>query len=297
MNFIDNILQPIKIEPISLDNMSEELFAMYVWKMLKQENKNILLVTPTLLEANKLFQKIGLYTENAYLFPMDDFLTSEAIAVSPDLLITRLETLKEISLGKPLIIITHLMGYLHFLPTKENYDSKILSLTVDMEISRDDLINKLLLLGYKRETIVTKTGEIGVRGFIVDIFPLGEIHPIRIEFFGDSIESIRTFDENNQRSLEHKKQITIYPCTEFLINELIEEEKTSKTLEEYIEVSSIQDYLKQPIVIYKDIHTIKNVYETTKNEVLDYIKEQSIKPKRYFFPYEEKYLKNSILYF
>ena len=114
MNFIDNILQPIKIEPISLDNMSEELFAMYVWKMLKQENKNILLVTPTLLEANKLFQKIGLYTENAYLFPMDDFLTSEAIAVSPDLLITRLETLKEISLGKPLIIITHLMGYLHF---------------------------------------------------------------------------------------------------------------------------------------------------------------------------------------
>ena len=48
MNFIDNILQPIKIEPISLDNMSEELFAMYVWKMLKQENKNILLVTPTL---------------------------------------------------------------------------------------------------------------------------------------------------------------------------------------------------------------------------------------------------------
>lgn len=297
MNFIDNILQPIKIEPISLDNMSEELFAMYVWKMLKQENKNILLVTPTLLEANKLFQKIGLYTENAYLFPMDDFLTSEAIAVSPDLLITRLETLKEISLGKPLIIITHLMGYLHFLPTKENYDSKILSLTVNMEISRDDLINKLLLLGYKRETIVTKTGEIGVRGFIVDIFPLGEIHPIRIEFFGDSIESIRTFDENNQRSLEHKKQITIYPCTEFLINELIEEEKTSKTLEEYIEVSSIQDYLKQPIVIYKDIHTIKNVYETTKNEVLDYIKEQSIKPKRYFFPYEEKYLKNSILYF
>lgn len=297
MNFIDNILQPIKIEPISLDNMSEELFAMYVWKMLKQENKNILLVTPTLLEANKLFQKIGLYTENAYLFPMDDFLTSEAIAVSPDLLITRLETLKEISLGKPLIIITHLMGYLHFLPTKENYDSKILSLTVNMEISRDDLINKLLLLGYKRETIVTNTGEIGVRGFIVDIFPLGEIHPIRIEFFGDSIESIRTFDENNQRSLEHKKQITIYPCTEFLINELIEEEKTSKTLEEYIEVSSIQDYLKQPIVIYKDIHTIKNVYETTKNEVLDYIKEQSIKPKRYFFPYEEKYLKNSILYF
>ena len=297
MNFIDNILQPIKVDSISLDNMSEELFAMYIWKLLKQERRNILLVTSTLLEANKLFQKISLYTEDVYLFPMDDFLTSEAIAVSPDLLITRLETLKEISLNRPLITVTHLMGYLHFLPTKKNYDSKILNLEVNMEISRDDLIDRLSLLGYKRETMVTKTGEIGVRGFIVDIFPLGEIHPIRIEFFGDNIESIRIFDENNQRSLEYKKKIIIYPCTEYLTNELIEINKSQSTLEDYIEVSSIQEYLNKPIIIYKDPYTIKNVYETTKIEDLDYVKEQSIEQKRYFFPYEEKYTENSILYF
>ena len=65
MNFIDDVLKPIKIESISLDNMSEELFAIYIWKLLKQEKKNILLVTPTLLEANKLFQKIILYTDGA----------------------------------------------------------------------------------------------------------------------------------------------------------------------------------------------------------------------------------------
>ena len=69
--------------------------------------------------SNKLFQKISLYTNDAYLFPMDDFLTSEAIAISPDLLITRLETLKAIQNDKPLIVITHLMGYLHFLPNKK----------------------------------------------------------------------------------------------------------------------------------------------------------------------------------
>ena len=297
MNFIDDVLKPIKIESISLDNMSEELFAIYIWKLLKQEKKNILLVTPTLLEANKLFQKIILYTEDTYLFPMDDFLTSEAIAVSPDLLITRLETLKAISLDKPLIVITHLIGYLHFLPTKENYDSKILNLEVDMEISRDDLVNKLLLLGYKKETIVTRTGELGVRGFILDVFPLGEIHPIRIEFFGDNIESIRTFDENSQRSLEHKNKITIYPCTEYLTNELIEANSSHKTLEDYIEVNSVQDYLNKPIIIYKDPYTIKSIYKTTKNEVSDYVKEQSIEQKRYFFPYKDRYTENSIFYF
>ncbi len=85
-----------------------------------------------------------------------------------------------------------------------------------MEISHKDLIEKLQLLGYKRETIVTKTGELGVRGFIIDLFPLGESHPIRLEFFGDTVESIRTFDENTQRSLDHLNKVTIYPCTEFL---------------------------------------------------------------------------------
>lgn len=92
---------------------------MYVWQILNKKNKNILLVTSNLIEANKLFQKISLYTNDVYLFPMDDFLTSEAIAISPDLLITRLETLKAIQNDKPLIVITHLIGYLHFYQIKK----------------------------------------------------------------------------------------------------------------------------------------------------------------------------------
>ena len=179
MNLIDNLFSDLSLKSVSLDNMSEELFAMYVWQILNKKYKNILLITSTLIEANKLFQKISLYTNDVYLFPMDDFLTSEAIAISPDLLITRLETLKAIQNDKPLIVITHLMGYLHFLPNKKIYKDNILTISTDMEISHKALIEKLQLLGYKRETIVTKTGELGVRGFIIDLFPLGENHPIR----------------------------------------------------------------------------------------------------------------------
>ena len=297
MNLIDNLFSNLSIKSVSLDNMSEELFAMYVWQILNKKNKNILLVTSTLIEANKLFQKISLYTDDVYLFPMDDFLTSEAIAISPDLLITRLETLKAIQNDKPLIVITHLMGYLHFLPNKKIYRDNILTLSTDMEVSHKDLIEKLQLLGYKRETIVTKTGELGVRGFIIDLFPLGENHPIRLEFFGDTIESIRTFDENTQRSLEHLDKITIYPCTEFLVDAPLDEDESPKPLDNYIKVDSIQDYLTDPVTIYKDPNSIKIVYENIIKDVKDYTEEKNITTTRFFFPYEEKYQEDAILYF
>ncbi len=297
MNLIDNLFSDLSTKSVSLDNMSEELFAMYVWQILNKKYKNILLITSTLIEANKLFQKISLYTNDVYLFPMDDFLTSEAIAISPDLLITRLETLKAIQNDKPLIVITHLMGYLHFLPNKKIYKDNILTISTDMEISHKALIEKLQLLGYKRETIVTKTGELGVRGFIIDLFPLGENHPIRLEFFGDTIESIRTFDENTQRSLEHLDKITIYPCTEFLVDIPLDEEKPPKPLDNYIKVDSIQDYLTNTVTIYKDPNSIKIVYENIINDVKDYTEEKNIKTTRFFFPYEEKYREEAILYF
>ena len=297
MNLIDNLFSNLSIKSVSLDNMSEELFAMYVWQILNKKDKNILLVTSTLIEANKLFQKISLYTNEVYLFPMDDFLTSEAIAISPDLLITRLETLKAIQNDKPLIVITHLMGYLHFLPNKKIYRDNILTLSTDMEVSHKDLIEKMQLLGYKRETIVTKTGELGVRGFIIDLFPLGENHPIRLEFFGDTIESIRTFDENTQRSLQHLDKITIYPCTELLVDAPLDEDEPPKPLDNYIKVDSIQDYLTNPVTIYKDPNSIKIVYENIIKDVKDYTEEKNIKTTRFFFPYEEKYQEDAILYF
>ena len=297
MNLIDNLFSDLSFKSVSLDNMSEELFAMYVWQILNKKNKNILLVTSTLIEANKLFQKISLYTNDAYLFPMDDFLTSEAIAISPDLLITRLETLKAIQNDNPLIVITHLMGYLHFLPNKKIYKDNILTISTDMEISHKALIEKLQLLGYKRETIVTKTGELGVRGFIIDLFPLGESHPIRLEFFGDTVESIRTFDENTQRSLDHLNKVTIYPCTEFLVDTPLDEDEPTKPLDNYIKVDSIQDYLTDSVTIYKDPSSIKTVYENIVTDVKNYTEEKNIKTTRFFFPYKEKYQEDAISYF
>ena len=118
MKIFDNFFEKIYDKDIALTGMTEELFGIYVNK-LYDNKKNILIVTSNLVESNSLYRSISNYTDNVYLFPMDDFLTSEAMAISPDLMVTRLETMEAISKGSPSIVITNLMGYLRYLPTKK----------------------------------------------------------------------------------------------------------------------------------------------------------------------------------
>ena len=146
---------------------------------------------------------------------MDDFLTSEAIAISPELKITRIETLNNLINDDKVIVITNLMGFLRYLPSKNIFKDNILELKVGQNYNIKEIIDKLLDMGYSREMIVNKTGEIAPRGYVVDIFPISCINPIRIEFWDDTIESIRTFNIDTQLTIDKLDNITIVPNTEF----------------------------------------------------------------------------------
>ena len=98
---------------------NNELKAQYLNYYHNKYKKNLLYVSSSLFEANKLYQALQNYNANVLLFPMDDFLTSEALAISPELKITRLETLNElINNNKPTIVVTNLLGFLRFLTNK-----------------------------------------------------------------------------------------------------------------------------------------------------------------------------------
>ena len=83
---------------------------------------------------------------------------------------------------------------------------------------RDYLINKLYDMGYERESIVSETGKLGVRGYVLDLFPIGVSNPVRIEFWGDEIDSIKTFDLESQLTIDEIDSIDVYPYTEFLLD-------------------------------------------------------------------------------
>ena len=103
MNFLENI---INLEDnINITGLTFELNVFYVLAKFSKSQENILVVTNSLYEANQFYNSLSTYTEDVFLFPMDDFLTSVALAVSPDLKVKRLETLEKIASGKKKIVI------------------------------------------------------------------------------------------------------------------------------------------------------------------------------------------------
>lgn len=196
--------------------LSDELKVQFLLNNLNRNNQTQILVTNSLYEANIFYRRFKSYTEGVLLFPMDDFLTSEALAISPELKLSRLNVLSSSFNKKPKIIIANLMGYLRFLPSPLIYRESIISISVHEEYNLNQLVEKFLNMGYIRESIVTKTGDIAVRGYVLDIFSTQSENPIRIEFWGDVIESIREFDINSQRTIKNLNEFIIYPNVEGL---------------------------------------------------------------------------------
>ena len=270
MNLNDYIHFDLK-KDMGLYNLTDEFFCLLLNQIRSKNNKSILLVVDSLYDANRLYQNLSSF-DDVYLFPMDDFLTSEALAISPDLMINRLETMNHLQDDKPSIVITNLMGYLRFLPSKSTYTKSILDLKVGSTIEPSLLVNKLASIGYSRDTIVNKTGEFGVRGFVVDVFPLNEDYPIRIEFFDDEIESIRKFDPDSQKSISKLDSIIIYPISEFLSLKEVEGEHfhKQKYLPLYEDVVNLEKYLESPITIFRDFDQIKVSYTTILEDIMTY---------------------------
>ena len=102
----------------------------------------------------------------------------------------------------------------------------------------------------------------GVRGFIIDVFPISSDYPIRIEFFGDEIDSIREFDQDTQKSIKTLDKIIINPFTEFLLDEDINLDlRKQKYLPTYLkDTTNIESYLEDRITIVKDYIQIHNNY-------------------------------------
>lgn len=269
-SFIDNIL---KINTnTNFDGLTNELNIILIARYFEKNNDNILVLVNNLFDANKVFEKLKTYTNDVYLFPMDDFITSVAISASPELKITRLETLRSINNINKKIIVTNLMGYLHYLPSL-NVAKESIILKKNIKYLRNELIEKLDEFGYTKSSLVTTTGEYAVRGYIIDVFGIEQEEPIRIEFFGDSIDSIRTFDENTQLSIENINEMEIFP---------FKERQTEKK-------SSLKEYLNKPIIIKFDPNQITNSYEKLLKDVKYYNEKNKFDINtKYFHNYDSK---------
>ena len=234
--FDKDILNKKKIS-ISKNEIYNQLL-LYIFFMSK---KNLLIVLPTLNEATELYNELKNYLDDVYLFPEDDVMSKKAIASSPELLFMRVNLMNKFNDNTNKIVIVHLNSYIKKLPNKNLYTDNRINIKIGDKIDRDSFIKKLSSNGYKRESIVYDTSDYAVRGFVIDVYPIDEENPIRIELFDDEIEKIRHFDVMTQKSIDEIKEVSIGTIKDdFGDNN-----------------SSIRDYLNDANVIFSNYNQIR----------------------------------------
>ena len=274
MNIFDKIIDTKDYKSTGLLKLNTSFFALYLNKLLKCENRGILVVYPNLYEANKLYNHLIDYND-ALLFQVDDVITNEAYAISPETKLERLNILKELTNNSKRIVITDTNGYLKCLPNKNKFINNVIELKENQGINQQTLISNLINLGYNREVIISNPGDFAVRGFVIDIFPINSDVPVRLEFFGDIIEQIKTFDVSNQRTISKISNIKIYPFTEESDND------------------NILSYFDNPIVVFKDYEQIKVAYNRIVDDIFNYATD---KTKKYICDLDEIKINDYLCY-
>lgn len=201
----------------------------YLAALHKQVGGPTLLIADNAYHADQIFEDlVGLLGEQAvYVFPTEDTLATEVALTSPDVLIARVSALHALRTQADAIVVTSASGAQRYLPPVASFDAAAVTIDFDHEYELADLQRQFAQMGYQKTAAVEQPGEFALRGSIMDIYPMGENYPVRMDFFDTELDSLRTFDIATQRSQENLDEVTILPATDLIANE--ERRQTFKT--------------------------------------------------------------------
>ncbi|MCP8618176.1 transcription-repair coupling factor [Salirhabdus salicampi] len=184
-------------------------------------HKPLFIITHQLTQAQKLYEDLLELSSDApvYLYPVNELMASEIATASPEMRSQRIDSLNRWVKEGNGIFIAPIAACKRILPPPSRWREAQLSFEVGTEIPYEDYLQTLVELGYKREDMVMSPGDFSMRGGIIDIYPLTEENPVRIEMFDEEVESIRYFDSNNQRSLDELNRVVVGPAEEMLLTE------------------------------------------------------------------------------
>ncbi|MFC1555164.1 transcription-repair coupling factor, partial [candidate division KSB1 bacterium] len=188
--------------------------AVLISALAQNTDEQLIVITPDYKWAEALSLDIeAISGEEINYFPSYRGLHLEDRQINSDIKLARLKCLQNLCLKKPGTYIIEVRSLLHPIVSYKSFKNRLLQIKAGEESDFNLLVNYLIEEGFTRESMVEDFGDISVRGGIIDIFPPAMLKPVRIEFDGDIVESIRLFDINTQRSLETIDNITIFPPT------------------------------------------------------------------------------------
>lgn len=177
------------------------------------------IITYSEAKARELYDDMKLYGMPVFLYPSKDIIFYSADVHGHTIVKERMQVMKQLLSGSPAVIITTLdVGMEHCIPLS-CYENRIIRFAEGEDIDPENLRKELSALGYEYGAQVDMPGQFAVRGGIIDIFPLTEEVPYRIELWGDTISSIHSFDVESQRSIEPADEFVLYSATEIMVDE------------------------------------------------------------------------------
>ena len=179
-------------------------------------SRPLFIVTHNMFQAQRIYEDmLELVGEDqVLLFPANELIVSEMAIASPETLANRIEVLNKLSEKKNRILIVPYAACRRILVSQETWEKSQIRLHVGQELDLELLLQQLVTIGYERVELVEGKGQISIRGGILDIFPIDLDNPIRLELFDVEIDSIRSFDPANQRSIDKIDFIVIPPTQE-----------------------------------------------------------------------------------
>ena len=217
VNNIENKKSPIAISGLNDVGMVQIGTAIHEFT-----KKPICILTYNEIQAKKIYEDIQCFTDNVVFFPKKDVVTYDYVAESKENLYERIEVLNKIKSKRGLIVVTTIEACMQKLPKKETLFKNEMKFKVGKEYNLEDVKKNLIDLGYVRYDLIEGRGQFSVRGDIVDI-AVNNKTGIRIEFWGDEVDSIREFSIESQRSIGNKEEATIYPAHEYILEQNVDE--------------------------------------------------------------------------
>ena len=220
--------------------------ALVAREIVKKTGRSVLIITGGIRE-DELYSDLKEFGKDDPIeFPAWETLPGEEILPSPDILGKRFEALSLLQNKKtPSVVLCPLVSLLQKILPKKTLSPLMTTWKKGMEISFDRIPDLLKSLGYRPEKIVSDKGEFAIRGGIVDLFPVSSPEPYRVEFFGDEIDRIKSFDPVGQKSTGKVNSFSLTPADELA---LLKKEENLQTL---------FDFLKDPIVLWDDLVAIE----------------------------------------
>ena len=225
-----SVLQAVKTKkfPFGCLGLPPTPKALLIHSLCEQFSRGAFVITPDEAAANKLIADLQTLGSRACLYPARDFNFQTAQSSSKEYEQKRIGALAMALTGETDIVVASAEAVLQRTIPPEELKGRIFRLSSGQEISVDELRRRLVKCGYSASEMVEGPGQFSLRGGILDLFPADRENPVRIEFWGDEIDTIAEFDVISQRRADNLKEIDVSPVSEILFDD---PEETANRLE------------------------------------------------------------------